>query len=82
MWKSKITNQTRKKNNAEDHSIAGNHNKQVNGNLAECSKAVDFFYDNADLEKYYVLCDKGEQNTPKAKALRKTLEKRGYDLED
>lgn len=71
---------TKKNSNGQFQDGFGN--KLAGRDLNECSKAVDFYYDNVDLEKYYELCDKGEKNSPKARALRKTLEKRGYNLED
>lgn len=60
----------------------GSNNKQAGRDIYEASKAVGFYYDRVDLEKYYTLCDEGKKDTPKARALRMTLEKRGYNLED
>ena len=77
MWKIKI-----KKKNKDGVFHDGSNNIQAGRDINEHSKAMDYYYDNIDLEEYFDLCDKGEKNSTKARALRMTLKKRGYDLDD
>lgn len=70
------------KKNKDGQFQDGSNNTQAGRDIIESSKAMDYYYDNIDLQDYYELCEEGKKDSPRAKALRTTLKKRGYNLDD